>query len=198
MPCLPEEFKTPLNENFCNLLYRRRDITINIMGSVDTAARVTTETNTSTLSICNFTENMTWRGYFPHIFLQCALSWDLFSFWTSCWQRLASYLLATEHHVLALYHYSGCHVSPVWEHSRGRTNLYFKRQNRNGNADDVSLAKQLLALAPIFTLGNNKQASLRRIAGLESQWFSPMLHKLWDLHFWATCGMQTTIFNPQI
>lgn len=44
-----------------------------------------------------------------------------------------------------------------------------QRKNRNENTDDVSLAKQLLAHTLIFTLGNNKLATLRRIAGLESQ-----------------------------
>lgn len=76
-------------------------------------------------------------------------------------------LSAIERHVLAPYHYSECHVFLVWEHSGGRTNLHFKKEN-NKNADDISLARQLLAHSPIFTLGNNKHASLRRIAGLES------------------------------
>lgn len=79
----------------------------------------------------------------------------------------------------------------------------FKRQNRNENADDVSLAKQLLAHAHIFTLGNNKHASLRRIAGLEIQSFSLVLHcdywekQVRDFHFWKTCGVQI-LFNPHI
>lgn len=77
--------------------------------------------------------------------------------------------------------------------SRGKTEM--KTQ--------IIVAKQLLAHAHIFTLGNNKHASLRRIAGLEIQWFSLVLHcdywekQVWDFHFWKTCEVQI-LFNPHI
>lgn len=77
-------------------------------------------------------------------------------------------------------------------------------KNRNQNADDVSLAKQLLAYAHIFTLGNNKHASLRRIAGLEtliqpraSQWLLGKTSVRFLFKKKKTCGVQV-LLNPHI
>lgn len=111
--------------------------------------------------------------YEPSLF-----SKNIFIFSPTCWQTLTPFLLVTGCHILAPL-LRASRVSCV-EAQQGLDGTFgFERHNRNEDADDVSVDQQLLAHTLIFylfffTLGNNKHASVRRTAGLETLWFSPV------------------------
>lgn len=162
----------------------------------DIAARVRTETNTLTLSICKKPRlKEVTSPSFSHTVLYHNLS--------ACQQPTArSDIVSTGDKASRFSSPSLLGVSRgscVGAQQGLDKPSFSRREKRNENADDVSPAKQLLAHALIFTLGNNKHESLGRIAGPWVMVIQPCFtvttwkKQMWHLHFWDTCGV---FLNP--
>lgn len=93
-------------------------------------------------------------------------------------------------------------MSLVWEHSRDWTGLRFQEGKKQKSECRWCLSRNnSWAYAHIFTLGNNKHASLRRIAGLEtliqpraSQWLlgKTSVRFLFFKNLWGASTVKST------